>query len=859
MKYDTSHLPAGAAPVADPAVAAATVAAERACRRIAPLFPLQSFVAVNPFLGLAEKPLEDAAALMARVAGARLTMPRAFYRDALASGRVTVDDIREALAASPAGVGAPSEAEAIVAALKVPEAEAARPAPLPTVAGVAAAVTGRDWDGFVTERLSAFAADAFDAGQASWPAPWRDRGLLAAWRANARVDRTPEIAGIAEFRGVVAALPDRAEDLLAAAATRLGLPERALPDYFHRLLITVGGWAGHARWRLWQAELAGGTDRTLVELLAARAAFEVALYEAFRARTGFVAAWEGARAGFEAASDPRPATAAALATDAVLQLALERAWQRELFEKLAAGPAAPPVRPVRPAVQAVFCIDVRSEVFRRALESATPEVETGGFAGFFGIPAAVVPFGEATASARCPVLLRPSLLVCEEPAGPGGADGPRQRQQRFARLEGAKIWGASWQAFRTAAVSAFTFVETAGLSYAGRLLARTLPAPRSRARTGGGKAATALATAFALQTAEAAPLAVTARVDLAEGVLRAMSMTGGFARLVLLAGHGATTENNPYAHGLDCGACGGQSGEVSARVAAALFNDPAVRQGLRGRGIDIPADTLFVAGLHDTTTDTVTLYGAGDAAHSHSADLARLSGWLAVAGRRARAERAALLGIAPGRAVDAAVVARSTDWSQVRPEWGLARCAAFIAAPRERTLGRGLDGRVFLHSYDWRADRDFATLKLILTAPVIVASWINLQYYASSVDNRVFGSGNKVLHNVVGTLGVLEGTGGDLRTGLPWQSVHGGAGLVHEPLRLTVLVEAPVAAINAVIESHEGLRQLVDNGWLHLLAVNADGAVAHRYVGGLAWEAEPPVQTAPAPRAAPAMRAGVAA
>lgn len=847
MKHDTSHLPAGAAPVADPALATVTVAAERACRRIAPLFPLQSFVAVNPFLGLAEKPLEDAAALMGRVAGARLTMPRSYYREALASGRLTVGDIRAALAAVGGDAVGFADAAAIAAELRAPAADAASPAPLPTVAGVAAAVSGRDWESFVTERLSAFVADAFDAGQASWPAPWRAHGLLAAWRAVARVDLTPEIAGVTGFRGVVAALPDRAEDLLAAAAFRLGLSDRALPDYFHRLLMTVGGWAGHARWRLWEAELAGGTDRTLVELLAVRAAFDVALHAAFRSSPGFAEAWASARVGFE------PATAATPSIEVILQVALERAWQRELIDRLADASvtrAAATVRPARPAVQAVFCIDVRSEVFRRALESTTPEIETGGFAGFFGVPAAVVPFGETTPSARCPVLLRPSLLACEEPAGPAGADGPRQRRQRLARLAGAKIWRGAWQAFRTAAVSAFTFVETAGLAYAGRLLARTLPAPRSpgRVTTGRGKAATVLKTAFALQTAEAAPLAVTARVDLAEGVLRAMSMTGGFARLVLLAGHGATTANNPYAHGLDCGACGGQSGDVSARVAAALFNDPAVRDGLRGRSIAIPDDTLFVAGLHDTTTDTVTLYDADTGGTAHRADLARLSGWLALAGRRARAERAALLGIAAGRSVDAAVVARATDWSQVRPEWGLARCAAFIAAPRERTLGRNLDGRVFLHSYDWRHDRDFATLQLILTAPVIVVSWINLQYYASSVDNRAFGSGNKVLHNVVGTIGVLEGTGGDLRSGLPWQSVHDGVRLLHEPLRLTVLVEAPVAAINVIIEGHEGLRQLVDNGWVHLLALDAGGTVTHRYAGGLAWVDEPPVVPASARR-----------
>lgn len=846
MKHDTSHLPAGGASLADPAVAIATIAAERACRRIAPLFPLQSFVAVNPFLGIAERPLEEAAALMGRVAGARLTMPRVYYREALASGRLTIDDIRAALA-SGAGEAGPADVEAIVAALRAAGAEGAPPEPLPTAAGVAAAVTGRDWEDFVIERLSAFAADAFDEGQASWPAPWRTLGLFAAWRAAAKVDLTPEIAGLAGFRRVVAALPDRAEDVLATAATRLGFSERALADYFHRLLMTVGGWAGHARYRLWQSELAGGTDRTLVELLALRAAFDIAVHEAFRTTPGFAEAWASARVRYEPAA--APATGAAFATDAILQLALERAWQRELFQQLADDAPVAAAPPARPAVQAVFCIDVRSEVFRRALESTTPDVETAGFAGFFGVAAEVVPFGESTASARCPVLLRPSLLVCEEPAGPAAvaADGPRQREHRLARLVGAKIWRTSWQAFRTAAVSAFTFVETTGLTYAGRLLARSLPATDGTAKGASGTrgAANGLKTAFALQTAGAAPLALAARLDLAEGVLRAMSMTEGFARLVLLVGHGATTANNPYAHGLDCGACGGQSGEVSARVAAALFNDPSVRTGLEARGIDIPDDTLFVAGLHDTTIDTVTLYETDAAGPSHRAELGRLAGWLALAGRRARAERAALLGIAPGRAVDAAVAGRATDWSQVRPEWGLARCAAFVAAPRERTLGRDLDGRVFLHSYDWRADRDFATLALILTAPVIVASWINLQYYASSVDNRVFGSGNKVLHNVVGTIGVLEGTGGDLRTGLPWQSVHDGGGLVHEPLRLSVLVEAPVAAINAVIESHEGLRQLVDSGWVHLLALGSTGTVAHRYVGGLHWQDVPPVSPTP--------------
>jgi hypothetical protein len=325
------------------------------------------------------------------------------------------------------------------------------------------------------------------------------------------------------------------------------------------------------------------------------------------------------------------------------------------------------------------------------------------------------------------------------------------------------------------------------------------------------------------------------RVDVAEGVLKAMSLTDNFARVVLLAGHGATTVNNPYATGLDCGACGGHSGEANARVAAQVMNDPDVRAGLRERGIAIPDDTVFVAAQHDTTTDEVTIFDKTSIPASHADDIAQLEANLAAAGRLARAERAALLHIEQDTDVDRAVIRRSTDWSQVRPEWGLAGCAAFIVAPRERTAGVSLDGRSFLHNYDWHQDEGFGVLELIMTAPMVVASWINLQYYASTVDNNVFGSGNKVLHNVVSTLGVLEGNGGDLRVGLPWQSVHDGASYVHEPLRLNVMIEAPIDAMTDIIAKHESVRQLVDNGWLHLFALDADGNVTHQYAGDLAW------------------------
>ncbi|MDA0221540.1 MAG: Na-translocating system protein MpsB, partial [Proteobacteria bacterium] len=158
--------------------------------------------------------------------------------------------------------------------------------------------------------------------------------------------------------------------------------------------------------------------------------------------------------------------------------------------------------------------------------------------------------------------------------------------------------------------------------------------------------------------------------------------------------------------------------------------------------------------------------------------------------------------------------------------------------PRSRTQGRNLHGRAFLHDYDWTADRDFAVLELIMTAPVVVASWISLQYFGSAVAPEVFGSGNKLLHNVTGGLGVVEGNGGTLRAGLPLQSVGDGERLVHEPLRLSVCIEAPREAMSAILERHPDVRALFDNRWLHLFALGPDGRMAWRYAGDLAWVPE---------------------
>ncbi len=786
----------------------------RATKKIAPLWPLEHFVAVNPFLGLSDMPFAAAARTLRAVSGARMTMPRRFYLDAVDEGRITEADLAAALAES----DAPSLPRSVTALLALARAgETREAAVVPTVADVTAHVTGRDWSRFVTERISAWASSYFDEGQASWTSPFRDLAPYAAWREEARIDRTPEAAGIPRFRALVADLPDDPRALSDHALASLGVPAAGVDLYLHRLVMTTAGWSAWARRRGFAAELAGGADDTLSELLAIRLAWEVILRRAF---PGVERAWSQAKAQIAQKPDVE------LEIDLVLHAALERAFQRELVAKLSSPRSAP--REGQRSVQAVFCIDVRSEVFRRALESVDADVETIGFAGFFGFALDWVPFGRARGGARCPVLLSPKLVAHETVHGTSDEEEARLRDGRLSRLRASE----AWRSFKTSAVACFGFVGPVGLAYARKLVTDTLGLSRP-------VEAPAAAALDAAVHARLGPrmdrIPHGDKLATARGVLRAMSLTERFARVVLLVGHGASTVNNAHATALDCGACGGHAGDANARVATAVLNDREVRRALASEGIVVPDDTLFVAALHDTTTDEVTLFDLHAVPASHADDLARLGDRLREAARLARRERARKLDLDGAADIDAAVVARSRDWSQVRPEWGLAGCAAFVAAPRHRTEGLDLGGRAFLHSYDWRNDEDFAVLELIMTAPVVVASWISLQYYGSTVDNGVFGCGNKTLHNVVGTLGVLEGNGGDLRVGLPWQSVHDGTRFVHEPVRLNVVVLAPLAAMNAVLAKHEAVRQLVDHGWLHLHAMDDAGRITHRRVGG-GWE-----------------------
>lgn len=775
-------------------------AIDEACERIVPTWPLDQAIAVNPWWGWRDTAFADVAAKLQARGKIHCLMPPAWY---LERWKKPVQEAHLMQAAAELGVDA-STRDLLTGLEDYSEHDNH----WGSVADMLDAQPDRlhrfAWHEEITQQISQFCGLYF-----SYPERMQtggsEGGLFQSWLRVVRHDRGIEVL-MAEpgMKRHFQELPED-PDAVFEAMYRLTRENTEFAAYAHALLLDINGWASWLAWGGWQKSFRNQTDDGVRQLLAIRMAWDYILCKQIQETRPEL--FETVLHSFTGQFEQQGTRARVhLQRQRILwvwQRAVELAYQSGLQKTLTA-PASPATG--APALQAVFCIDVRSEPMRRALEAQHPGIRTLGFAGFFGLPLQYTEANSQFSRPQLPGLIAPSIEVT----------------QRHCKADKQPRSQRALQIANNSAPAAFGLVEGLGLGKIAALVKQSWFA---------GKAPHAVNdciddSAWELHR-DGEALGNAEKAELVAGVLRGMGLTANFAPTVLFLGHACSTANNPQRAALDCGACGGQSGEINARVLAQLLNEPGVRLALQSQGITIPQETVFYGGLHDTTTDAISCPGApAEAAWKD---------WLTAAEDQARANRAASLGLDTEKPQDLHKLyqERGQNWAQLRPEWGLANNAAFVVASRDATRGKNLDGRCFLHDYRWQDDTDFKVLETIMTAPMIVTNWINLQYYASVTDHQTYGSGNKLLHNVVGgNIGVFEGNGGDLRIGLSRQSIHDGKDWRHEPLRLSVYIDAPKEAIEAIVQRHEDVAHLVNNDWLYLFQWDTNlGEMARYYKG----------------------------
>jgi uncharacterized protein len=509
------------------------------------------------------------------------------------------------------------------------------------------------------------------------------------------------------------------------------------------------------------------------------------------------------------------------------QEAYERHYRQDLLRALEAAPRARAVTKA-PRVQAVFCIDDRAESLRRHFEALSDAHQTFGAPGFFNLAIAFQGIDDPSTFPLCPVVVQPRHRIRESPVSEhrhlAAARARRLRRlglisSLFSRASRSLLWGPIVTALSgfVATIPLLLRVFLPGLAEAIRRRAknRFLPNPR---------------TELTLERPEAAEqdggalegFSLDEKAERVGTLLENIGLIKQFAPLVAIVGHDASSVNNPHFAAYSCGACGGRSGGPNARLFARMANRKEVRDRLRTRGIDIPENTLFVGGVHDTTVDEVRLFGFDTPVPAERLrDLAELQASLNAALETNAQERCRRFATAPGsltpdQAIEH-VFSRSVDLSEPRPELGHASNASCVVGRRTLTQGVFLDRRAFLVSYDPTIDRDGRILQRILEAVGPVAAGINLEYFFSTTDNARLGAGTKLPHNVTGLFGVMDGAASDLRTGLPKQMIE-----IHEPIRLQLVIETTPAILDAILERVPAFSELVSNDWMRVILIDPE-------------------------------------
>ena len=639
----------------------------------------------------------------------------------------------------------------------------------------------------------------FDEGQAIISMPLREEGLYSSWRKLALYDSKLHYNSQDKIN-LICELPEKPEQAIDKYLQLLNIPENDQQIFLKLLLITLSGWSSYIKQK---TEWAGINDKlsyqvTQEEYLALRIVTSFLLYPAAKD----LLSWHSINLA-RAKREESPVFK-------ILQQ--EELYQRHLIESISSQKTA---NTVSSEAQFVFCIDVRSEPLRRAIEQMG-KYQTFGFAGFFGIEVIINNNINKKSYSSCPVLLYPKHKVTEY-----------FTLKRYNIIKGIKKF---YQSLKYNFTTPFILVEIIGI-FSAIYTALHCFAPLFTS-----KFKNLLLDNYAKKnkkTLSIDNIAFSDRLFYAENMLKMIGLTKSFAPVIVICGHASCTENNAFASALDCGACGGRSGENNAYIMSLILNDVEVRSSLERKGIKIPKDTIFIAAKHNTTTDEIIID------YSKEDDLiGKIKNDLEKARNINSSLRIKALNY-KGKSLNLAnkTLEKASDWAETRPEWGLARNAAFIVGNIDLRSSPELSGRCFLHSYDYNQDLKGELLSAIMTGPMIVAQWINAQYLFSTIDNVAYGSGSKITHNIAGKIGVMQGNASDLMTGLPLQSVYSSDKIAYHDLqRLLAVVFAPRRIISNIIDKNIILEKLFGNGWIQICCIEPNNKEAYILNRRLKWQ-----------------------
>ncbi|SDE49276.1 hypothetical protein SAMN05421636_105264 [Pricia antarctica] len=745
---------------------------DAASKVIGKTWPLYSFVTSNPLSGYEKLSFPEAVEYAKAHLNAHVFPKTHVYREAFANGEIDVQVLEGLLKEN----GYSETPEVYLRKMNASDGRGEKN-------------ENHALDRIMVKWLSSF----LDEGLAEWQMPGKEKGFYKAWRALAVYDDELGVNMSSE-------IPKNSSEVLSNVLSEY--PEQEYTKICTYHLAALPGWTGYINYRreadsLWQREY----PISLEDYLGVR------LWIARKINAQIVPKINAARREGDMAK-----------LQYIWLQAWEKSWQNTFVKTLGKASLKSDFSTNGATfsdAQLVFCIDTRSEAIRRHVE-AKGNYETFGYAGFFGIAMDYANPNDGTVRKSCPPIVASAYTVSESPQS-----GKKEDVSVYERKNEIRKFGQYFlKRMKNMLPSAFGFVEGSGFYYGLSLLARTFtPGALYRVKAKNTSSYESLhepeINAAKVQEDAVSGISLDEKVAI---VKSAFDLTGWkkFAPLVLFVGHGSHSANNAFGSSLDCGACAATPGRHNARMFAKLANLQEVRMVLADKyNLRIPADTVFIGAEHNTTTDEIEVFDS-EVPDSHRERLQKVKLHLANAQQTATRER-----LGEGHNGVTLAQGKANNWSETRPEWGLAKNAGFIVAPRALTKNENLDGHCFLHSYNWEMDVEGKALEGIMQGPMVVTQWINNHYYFSTVDNDKFGGGSKITHNITGKFGVVQGNGGDLKIGLPLQSVNRcDDGMYHRPLRLSVLIQAPLDRVADILSRNENLKALLDNEWIYLMVMD---------------------------------------